>query len=63
MRIEDCGIGQAVVMKDGVGYLVGDIVGLNRKRVRVQFRNRTRPKPVSVDPRCIWAMEDQLSLF
>ena len=63
MRIEDCEIGQAVVMKDREGCLVGDIVELNRTRLRVKFRNRNRPEPVTVDPRRIWAEEDQLDLF
>ncbi len=50
-------------MKDGEDYLVGDVVGLSPERVRVKFRNRKKPKPISVDPRRIWSMEDQLSLF
>jgi hypothetical protein len=63
MRIQDCTICQVVSMKDGEDFLVGDIVGTSSERVRIQFRNRTKPRPVSVDPRCIWAMEDQLSLL
>jgi hypothetical protein len=63
MRIQECKIGQIVSMKDGEDFLVGDIVGLSRERVRVAFRNRKKPRPVSVHPRRLWATEDQLDLF
>ena len=62
MRFQDCKIGQVVSMREGHDFLVGDIVGLGRKRVRVKFRTRKKPRPVSVDPRRIWTTEDQLSL-
>ena len=64
MRIEDCEVGHVVSMRDqAVGYLVGDVVKINKETVRVQFRSSRYPKPVAIDPRRLWSMENQLQLI
>ena len=64
MRIEECKEGQVVAMADGRnGILTSDVVAVGRAMVRVQFRDKDHPRPVSVNPRRLWCEDDQLSLF
>lgn len=63
MRLDDCYIGQEVATSDGsVGYLIGNVVSVGRVRVRIQFRDRHHPKPVSINPLRIWSMDEQITL-
>ena len=64
MKLDECGVGQEVSMRDReLGYLVGDIISVSPRTVSVKFRNPHRPKPIRVAAERLWPMDEQLQLF